>query len=809
MYGEEALPVIPEEIPVLEISEIPTAVVEEPEQPAEVVVAPEPTTTQLNQVLLGALQQLNKLQAIISHISQLINTHRIQPLDDASAREWLQNATKLIGELKKKNYTPLTAKKLLEIFSASNYIAQTLDFALRNQLTILPELSELTIKPRMIPGDTDFDFVVEYAQTVEQRLADIYDRANNSGRTFLNKLYGNVTEFNRNYNVSGNMFKLGLLGIGASALIYALPPTFCERIWLSKVQGFIAGKVDFFKGNDALATQLIDSVKQNAQYGILKDSKEVVEELKKVQGINLSPMAIISGMSLMARFVVDAKQIDEFIFSPEPQKWYIRDRISQKLSNIHDYLSGTSVSIDSQHYTAETITLKDPLFDGLKDQTQAFELILEALKNPHTFTLAGIEIPHTILLTGDSGDGKSYLAKAFWGSVSELFNEMGRNTSFSFWNVEPREFLGWGQNAVKRILQQARQHAPCVVFIDEFHLLGTQAGGNAQLLADFLTALDDLNNNKDPYHQIFIIAATNRPDLLDSALMRQGRFGTIIHCQKPTFAQRKNTLMALCKKSAVDASSIDLDLIANLLQGRSFSDVRSVFQLAEFTAKNKAEGLAFEHFYQALNKIVRKLKNEVRLSSQEKSIVATHQAGCALAHLLLETSVHLESVTIQPHARIIREQYDYQAKADAKHNDVDDTKKQHEAENGAVYTWRDNEILSLEDSASKIVQCKLLLAGSVAQNVLLGKVSDYQKHDKMYAMGKAIESLLNGISFYGLSKGQQERYRDKALVLLETCEQEMYELFMNNKAALARLAQALEEKHFIKIDEIKTIIAAA
>jgi ATP-dependent Zn protease len=283
-------------------------------------------------------------------------------------------------------------------------------------------------------------------------------------------------------------------------------------------------------------------------------------------------------------------------------------------------------------------------------------------------------------------------------------------------------------------------------------------------------------------------------------LLRDGRFGTRIEFPVPDFKERKSVFTALCQKSAVDTTHIDLDRFAHLTQGSSFSTISKIFESADFIAKQYAQGITHEHLYQALNQVLRGLNSHINLSDTEKEIIAVHLAGIALAHTLLDTRVELDAITLQMPRRKIVEGLEFMSKMENQ-----DENKQHKAEYGTFYTFNTYEHIT-PTSSDTLVSSKLLLAGVMAQHVMLGGESSYGMHDRELAYEGIVSILLKGIKLENLSKKKQGEIKDKAFDTLTQCEAELTQLFNTNKDKIRTIADELKKKEFLKIEDIKALL---
>ncbi len=285
---------------------------------------------------------------------------------------------------------------------------------------------------------------------------------------------------------------------------------------------------------------------------------------------------------------------------------------------------------------------------GLENAKNELIEIVEYLKNPEKFMRIGAELPRGILLAGPPGTGKTLMAKAMAGEAGVPF--------FSISGSEFIEmFVGVGASRVRDLFDTAKKAAPSLIFIDELDSIGrargTGVGGGhderEQTLNQILSEIDGFS----PHESVIVIAATNRPDVLDPALVRPGRFDRQISLDLPQRNARKKILQVHAKKKAM-AQDIDFDFLAAETMGFSGADLKNLVNEAALLAVRKEkEQIDMDDFSESRDKIIMGVKREERLSEAEKKKIAYHEAGHALTALLLPGTDPLRKVTIIPRGR--------------------------------------------------------------------------------------------------------------------------------------------------------------
>ncbi|WP_421654534.1 ATP-dependent zinc metalloprotease FtsH [Leptothermofonsia sp. ETS-13] len=282
---------------------------------------------------------------------------------------------------------------------------------------------------------------------------------------------------------------------------------------------------------------------------------------------------------------------------------------------------------------------------GIEEAKEELQEVVTFLKKPERFTAVGARIPKGVLLVGPPGTGKTLLAKAIAGEAGVPF--------FSISGSEFVEmFVGVGASRVRDLFKKAKENAPCLVFIDEIDAVGRQrgagiGGGNderEQTLNQLLTEMDGFEGNTG----IIIIAATNRPDVLDSALLRPGRFDRQVTVDLPSFKGRLGILKVHARNKKLDPD-VSLEAIARRTPGFSGADLANLLnEAAILTARRRKEAITMLEIDDAIDRVTIGLSLTPLLDSKKKRLIAYHEVGHALLMTMLKNSDPLNKVTIIP-----------------------------------------------------------------------------------------------------------------------------------------------------------------
>ena len=296
------------------------------------------------------------------------------------------------------------------------------------------------------------------------------------------------------------------------------------------------------------------------------------------------------------------------------------------------------------------ITFKDVA--GQAGAKQEIQEIVEFLKNPQKYTDLGGKIPKGALLVGPPGTGKTLLAKAVAGEAGVPFFSMSGSDFVEM-------FVGVGASRVRDLFQQAKQKSPCIIFIDEIDAVGRARsknpamGGNDErenTLNALLTEMDGFGTNSG----VIILAATNRADMLDSALLRAGRFDRQIHVDLPDLNERKEVFKVHLKPVKTD-DSVDIDFLARQTPGFSGADIANVCnEAALIAARHNSQTVQKQDFLDAVDRIIGGLEKKTKVMTQaEKRSIAIHEAGHATISWFTEFANPLVKVSIVPRGQAL------------------------------------------------------------------------------------------------------------------------------------------------------------
>jgi cell division protease FtsH len=446
---------------------------------------------------------------------------------------------------------------------------------------------------------------------------------------------------------------------------------------------------------------------------------------------------------------------------------------------------------DKSAPNAKKVTFKDVA--GLSEAKQEIEEIVDFLKKPQKYTDLGAKIPKGALLVGPPGTGKTLLAKAVAGEADVPFFSMSGSDFVEM-------FVGVGASRVRDLFRQAKEKAPCMIFIDEIDAVGRARGRNPSMganderentLNQLLTEMDGFGSNSG----VIILAATNRVDILDKALLRAGRFDRQINVDLPELNDRKEIFIVHLRNIKID-ESVDTDFLARQTPGFSGADIANVCnEAALIAARNGKEFVTKDDFMSAVDRIVGGLEKKSKVTTiEERKTIAIHEAGHATLSWMLEYANPLVKVTIVPRGKAL---------------------------GAAWYMPEERQITTYQQLQDEMCAT---LGGRAAEEISLGKISTGAANDleritkQAYAMVVyyGMSERLPNLNYYdssGQDWGFSKPYSDDTARLIDEevkrIINEQYDrakkILTDHNAEHQALTEVLLEKEVIYSDDLEKI----
>lgn len=436
------------------------------------------------------------------------------------------------------------------------------------------------------------------------------------------------------------------------------------------------------------------------------------------------------------------------------------------------------------------VTFKDVA--GQEGAKQEVQEIVDFLKNPKKYTELGGKIPKGALLIGPPGTGKTLLAKAVAGEAGVPFFSMSGSDFVEM-------FVGVGASRVRDVFRQAKEKAPCIIFIDEIDAVGRARsknpamGGNDErenTLNALLTEMDGFGTNSG----VIVLAATNRADMLDKALLRAGRFDRQIHVDLPDLAERKAIFMVHLRPLKYD-KNLDVDFLARQTPGFSGADIANVCnEAALIAARHNKKDVTSQDFLDAVDRIIGGLEKKTKvMTAEEKRSIAIHEAGHATVSWFCKAANPLVKVTIVPRGQAL---------------------------GAAWYLPEERVITTKEEMLDEMCS---LLGGRAAEDLFVGQISTGAMND----LERATKSAYGMIAYAGMSDklpnicyynnqgySFQKPYSESTAKVMDTevlkMINEQYDrakkILSEHKEGHNKLAQLLFEKEVIYTKDVEEIL---
>ena len=437
---------------------------------------------------------------------------------------------------------------------------------------------------------------------------------------------------------------------------------------------------------------------------------------------------------------------------------------------------------------------------GVTEAKEELEEVVTFLKQPEKFTAVGAKIPKGVLLVGPPGTGKTLLAKAIAGEASVPFFSMSGSEFVEM-------FVGVGASRVRDLFKKAKDNAPCLIFIDEIDAVGRQrgagiGGGNderEQTLNQLLTEMDGFEGNTG----IIIIAATNRPDVLDSALLRPGRFDRQVIVDVPDLKGRQEILAVHAQNKKIDPS-VSLEAIARRTPGFTGADLANLLnEAAILTARRRKEAITDLEIDNAIDRVVAGMEGTALVDSKNKRLIAYHEVGHALVGTLVKGHDPVQKVTLIPRGQALG------------------------------LTWfTPNEEQGLISRSQILARIAATLGGRAAEEIVFGKAevttgagNDLQQVTNMarqmvtkFGMSDlglvSLENQNNDV-FLGRDWMNKSEYSEDIAAKIDIAVREIVgkcyiqakEILQENRLILERVVDLLIEQETIEGDVFRTIVA--
>lgn len=541
---------------------------------------------------------------------------------------------------------------------------------------------------------------------------------------------------------------------------------------------YIEGKLEGYKKNESFEAKVVSTELENV-LALIKENKVEKYETKSDPGENMLLYIIVNVAPLVLLVLA---------------MYFIFTKVASSNKNSMDFgRSKARLSTDNDKKSFKDVA-------GLKEEKEEVEELIDFLKNPKKFEKMGARIPKGVLLVGPPGTGKTLLAKAIAGEANVPFFFISGSDFVEL-------FVGVGASRVRDMFKEAKRNAPCLIFIDEIDAVGRQRGTGLggghdereQTLNQLLTEMDGFGENEG----IIIIAATNRPDVLDPALLRPGRFDRQVTVSLPD-ANEREAILKVHARNKILGNDVNLSNLSLRTPGFSGADLENLLNEAALLAvrRNKTS-ISMDEIDEATDRVLLgPAKTTRKITDKEKKLVSIHEAGHAVIGLKLENAQEVHKITIIPRGMA----------------------------GGYTMMLPKEEKIAVLTKDELLAQITGLLGGRVSEEMFLNEIStgasdDFKKATRIarsmvteYGMSdlgpvqyeEKSEGVFLGRDYNNSSKNFSDKIAleidEQVRKIIEECYAKAKKIIGDNKKLINALSDALMEYETITKEQIESIV---
>lgn len=775
---------------------------------------------ELDQIIAMQFKNLDQLDSQLQFLFQALNRGSLDKFffsknSKEKVSNFLVHNQKSIETIKNKFISMPSNNLLIYIAESTEKLATNIYDLLKNNFRKFKIVNLQEFLPNL-PNQLDkFNFkqLDNYNASNLYIISLINKKMENIDLTSLNLLIRKIDNFNSRYQITGKLEQLPFWAFLGSTIVYFTPNKYFSfnsaLIKLKKKIGSSKKDILPIPENSASSNNIeFDNNKETASSNdanLIKSYREGIygslmnlgkdEEFQFLYQIFTTTAILALGKNS------DLKNMP-VLGALKPLFHTVKNKLSSSWSALKGFKN-------LKHNRKEYIefTLDDERLIGIEPQVKELRKIIDYIVNPEVYDRSNNSVEKGVLLTGPTRCGKTFAARALSGSINQKLKEINSDIKFKFMEVDLRKLFY--SDGVKELFREAKESAPCILFIDEIHLLPLQSKESFSLLSQLLTSMSGLTSERDNTKQVILLAATNHPELMDSALLQPGRFGTIIHFEKPSYDNRKKYFNMIFKTNYINQDCFDLDLLARLTNNCSYGDLDKIVKDARFESQALYSTINQEKILKTIFSFLYKIREELPSNLAEREILSIYYAGKALLIFLLQEAgtnfkdLQLELVTINQidptikETNLLKEAFDSQ-----KQNNLMNFSKKY----GKLVIYNKLENLNLNSTEYKINKCKLKLAGNIAEKLLLNKITKNSKNkEKAYTIAKEI--IFDGLKEENISTGIRDNLLEQTYNVVSEYELEIENLFKKNLDLLAAIAKKLETYGILTNAEITNIVA--
>ncbi|MEX0940717.1 MAG: AAA family ATPase [Candidatus Babeliales bacterium] len=738
---------------------------------------------------------LETFEFLCEHLGQMINNNQIKNFDRENVLAHIKETRKTIHELKKNAKTafdPYSIKILFDIIESYINHLRTL---VKNSLKTVPELDLQGVIKRSIESEKfDPEELEKQVLRCQKNIESLERESQNVGRSLFNRAYCRIEKFCSDHHVFSRTGKALILALGGYWVLSRINNDTFESFGFNNVPGL---------------NSLKESIGENPKLQITK-----IGEHKSIEVIN-QPNVTTAGWIEHSLGRGGLNLVDltlpplitwATLWGPLQNNWEaIKLWTQKKWSYLRGVLRGGPVENKTESWK------KDPKqkFDDVIGQQAAKDAVVaikDSVINEEACRRAGIKPAQGILFYGPPGTGKSMLAEALG---TEFKNHVDKNINFLAIcpaDLEYLKALTGSPTGIGALFGLLIPDGITVLVLDEIDMIGLQRERDSKELSQLLTEMSGIMSANSSKH-IIVIGITNRPENLDDALLRSGRFGKAIWFDYPSLQDRITYLTReLENRCIINIDSDYIEKLAKETERCTFEDLNKILTGALLKAKAHREALNENHLEEAFDEEIRRiLFDDSSLPEEHKKMLAAHQAGHALAAMLLDKINKVTKVTIRAVSKKLQEESIY-AKYSENGKSKEKTQANDPIELGKVFTEKPDNVRTLYTRDELINQIKINLAGHIAENILRSNAGNYHKEDKEKALAYARQIIFEGMDPNSLPKNIKNKRNHEAFVLMNKCEKEIETLLLQFKTELKEIADTLQEKLTLSYSELFAIL---
>lgn len=745
---------------------------------------PKKATSALDRTSDQVLKQLCFVDAILEELALFIDNNSLQVNNRADALAAIKNARAII-ESRKYDRGEITQASIYDLLTLNKHLVAHVRTMIRSDFKNLPNLDKTALTTRT-KREVTFEELDEKYQANEALLAELRAESEMAGLKNYHILFRKLEPY-WTKTLDGGRRIIWPLSSAFLATIAAhqagiLPKWFDVKIPYTNLWFYGDPWKPLIKNGTPIQPD-------DEREGLISNAYNALP------GFVMNPLVLSVGGIAAYYGASDWKQIQK--------------NANDYLAKLYTFLLGRKEVKDRSILThiEPKYTFKDVV--GQQEIKHTLSTIVRYFEDPQGIDNRGLKLEKGYLFTGKTRSGKSFMAEALAGEIRNALKRAGKDDKAFRFIVAPQEILRQS-GGFHLCMEHARRYAPCILFIDEIHLLSLQSGQNNALLGEFLTELSGCMSN-DPESKVFVIAATNHEDSLDKALRQSGRLGKEIRFEYPTYTDRRTFIVNILEKRTVNVQSDKwaraINQLAREAEDCTYEDIRRVIEDAFVTAKFNSESIEPESLNRSFDKNIRGIVSvhDHEISAQERQITAAHQAGYALASKILAPHLSIAKVTIEPIREGIKERSLW-----SQWNEKNDEAKNDRIVHGKLFTYGKKTRDMLVTVEEQINACIIASSGYAAGNIQLGVAnnsSSYLPEKRQEAVDIARMMITKGIRLEDFNETIKQEFIKRALVLRAGCEAKAAALMEQNKDALNALYNALLKHGTLNGKTVDAILA--